>query len=71
MSNICHSILEKLTALNIDIYHHEDIVRCYALAKLNIEHARKPDNTDGIHSTEFDAEVTRHDENKKYLSIYT
>ncbi len=36
MSNICHSILEKLTALNIDIYHYEDIVRCYALAKLNM-----------------------------------
>ena len=43
MSNICHSILEKLTALNIDIYHYEDIVRCYALAKLNIEHSRKSD----------------------------
>ncbi len=60
MSNICHSILEKLTALNIDIYHYEDIVRCYALAKLNIEHSRKPDYTDGIHSAEFGAEVSRY-----------
>ena len=57
MSNICHSILEKLTALNIDIYHYEDLVRCYALAKLNIEHSGNPDYTDGIHSAEFDGEV--------------
>ena len=57
MSNIRQSILEKLTALNIDIYHYEEIVRCYALAKLNIEHSRKPDYTDGIHSAEFDAEI--------------
>ena len=60
MSNICHSILEKLTALNIDIYHYEDIVRCYALAKLNIEHSGNPDYTDGIHSAEFDTEVSRY-----------
>ena len=60
MSNICHSILEKLTALNIDIYHYEDIVRCYALAKLNIEHSKQPDYTDGIHTADFAAEVTRH-----------
>ena len=60
MSNICHSILEKLTALNIDIYHYEDIVRCYALAKLNIEHSGKPDYTDGIHSAEFDTGVSRY-----------
>ena len=60
MSNICHSILEKLTALNIDIYHYEDIVRCYALAKLNIEHSGNPDYTDGIHSAEFDAEIARY-----------
>lgn len=60
MSNICHSILEKLTALNIDIYHYEDLVRCYALAKLNIEHSRTPDYTDGIHSAEFDTEVSRY-----------
>ena len=45
MSNIHQSILEKLTALNIDIYHYEDLVRCYALAKLNIEHSGKPDYT--------------------------
>ena len=45
MSNICHSILEKLTALNIDIYHYEDVVRCYALAKLNIEHSGNPTMT--------------------------
>ena len=50
MSNIYPSILENFTALNIDIFHHEDIVRCYALAKLNIEHSRKPDYTDGIHT---------------------
>ena len=60
MSNICHSILEKLTALNIDIYHYEEIVRCYALAKLNIERSGKPDYTDGIYSAEFDAEIARY-----------
>ena len=60
MSNIYSSILEKLAALNIDIFHYEDIVRCYALAKLNIEHSRKPDYTDGIHSAEFDTEVARY-----------
>lgn len=60
MSNIHQSILEKLTALNIDIYHYEEIVRCYALAKLNIEHSRKPDYTDGIHLAEFDTDVTRY-----------
>ena len=42
MSNIYPSILEKLAARNIDIYHYEDIVRCYALAKLNIEHSGNP-----------------------------
>ena len=60
MSNIYPSILEKLAALNIDIYHYEDIVRCYALAKLNIEHSGKPDYTDGIHTAEFGAEVARY-----------
>ena len=60
MSNIYPSILEKFTALNIDIYHYEDNVRCYALAKLNIEHSRKPDYTDGIHTAEFGAEVSRY-----------
>ena len=60
MSNIYHSISEKLAALNIDIYHYKDIVRCYALAKLNIEHSRKPDYSDGIHSAEFDTEVARY-----------
>ena len=60
MSNICHSILEKLTALNIDIYHYEDIVRCYALAKLNIEHSKQPDYTDGLHIDEFAAEASRY-----------
>ena len=60
MSNIYPSILEKLAALNIDIYHYEEIVRCYALAKLNIEHSRTPDYTDGIHSAEFDTEVSRY-----------
>ena len=73
MSNICHSILEKLTELNIDIYHYEDIVRCYALAKLNIEHSKKPDYTDGIHTADFAAEVSRYqllspDENPYYDS---
>jgi len=73
MSNIYHSISEKLAALNIDIYHYEDIVRCYALAKLNIEHSGKPDYTDGIHTAEFDAEVSRYqllpsDENPYYDS---
>jgi len=60
MSNIYSSILENLAALNIDIYHYEDIVRCYALAKLNIEHSKKPDYTDGIHSAEFGAEVSQY-----------
>ena len=60
MSNIHQSILEKLTALNIDIYHYEDLVRCYALAKLNIEHSGKPDYTDGIHTAAFAAEVARY-----------
>ena len=60
MSNIYPSILEKLAALNIDIYHYEDIVRCYALAKLNIEHSGNPDYTDGIHSAAFAAEVARY-----------
>lgn len=60
MSNIHQSVLEKLTALNIDIYHYEEVVRCYALAKLNIEHSRTPDYTDGIHSAEFDTEVPRY-----------
>ena len=60
MSNIYPSILEKLAALNIDIYHYEDIVRCYALAKLNIEHSKQPDYTDGIHTTEFSAEISRY-----------
>jgi len=41
MSNIHQSILEKLTALNIDIFHYEDIVRCYALAKLNIQTTKR------------------------------
>ena len=60
MSNIYPSILENFTALDIDIFHHEDIVRCYALAKLNIEHSKQPDYTDGIHTADFAAEVTRH-----------
>lgn len=60
MSNIYPSILEKLAALNIDIYHYEDIVRCYALAKLNIEHSQKPDYTDGTHTAEFAAEASRY-----------
>ena len=60
MSNNYSSILEKLAALNIDIYHYEDIVRCYALAKLNIEHSGNPDYTDGIHSAAFAAEVARY-----------
>lgn len=60
MSNIHQSILEKLTALNIDIYHYEEIVRCYVLAKLNIEHSRKSDYADGIHTAEFAAEASRY-----------
>ena len=60
MSNIYPSILEKLVALNIDIYHYEDVVRCYSLAKLNIEHSRRPDYTDGIHTAKFDEEVSRY-----------
>lgn len=43
MSNIYPSISEKLAALNIGICHHENLVRCYVLAKLNIGHSGKPD----------------------------
>ncbi|MBP3477956.1 MAG: hypothetical protein J6K03_00550 [Oscillospiraceae bacterium] len=73
MSNIYPSISEKFTALNIDIFRHEDIARCYALAKLNIEHSRKSDYTDGIHTAEFAAETSRYqllspDENHYYDS---
>ena len=73
MSNIYSSILEKLAALTIDIYHYEDIVRCYALAKLNIEHSGKPDYADGIHTADFAAEISRYqllapDENPYYDS---
>ena len=73
MSNIYPSILKKIAALNIDIFHYEEIVRCYALAKLNIEHSSKPDYTDGIHTTEFAAEISRYqllpsDENPYYDS---
>ena len=57
MSSLYHSISEKLAGLNIDIYHYEDIVRCYILAKLNIEHSKCSDYTDGIHTAEFDTEV--------------
>ena len=60
MSNIHQSISEKLTELNIDIYHCEEIVRCYALAKLNIEHSGKPDYADGIHTAEFAAKASRY-----------
>lgn len=60
MSNIYSSIFEKLTALNIDIYHYENVVRCYALAKLNIEHSQKSDYTDGIHTAEFAVEASRY-----------
>ena len=73
MSNIYPSISEKLNALNIDIYHYEDIVRCYALAKLNIEHSKQPDYADGIHTAEFAVEISRYqllspDENPYYDS---
>ena len=71
MSNIYPSILEMFTALNIDIFRYEDIARCYALAKLNIEHSGKPDYTDGIHTADFATEVSRYqllspDENPYY-----
>ena len=73
MSNNYSSILEKLAALNIDVYHYEDIVRCYALAKLNIEHSRKPDYADGNLTADFAAEASRYqllspDENPYYDS---
>ena len=60
MSNIYRSISKKLTALNVDIYHYEDIVRCYILAKLNIEHSKRPNYTDGIHTEEFASEAFRY-----------
>jgi len=73
MSNIYHFISETLAVLNIDIFHYEDIVRCYILAKLNIEHSRKPDYADGIHTAEFATEASRYqllssDENPYYDS---
>ena len=58
MSNIYPAISEKLAELNIDIYHYEDIVRCYILARLNIQHSKQPDFEDGIHSAEFATEVS-------------
>ncbi len=58
MSNIYHSILEKLAARNIDIYHYEEIVRCYLLARRNIQHSKQPDFEDEIHTAEFAGEVS-------------
>ncbi len=60
MSNIYPSILKKIAALNIDIFHYEEIVRCYALAKLNIEHSKRSDYIDGIHTADFVAEASRY-----------
>ena len=60
MSNIYPSISEKLAALNIDIYHYQDIVRCYSLAQLNIEHSKHSDYNDGIHTAEFVTEASRY-----------
>ncbi|MBQ4600351.1 MAG: hypothetical protein IJB17_01815 [Oscillospiraceae bacterium] len=60
MGNIYPSISEKLAELNIDIYHYEDIVRCYILARLNIQHSKQPDFEDGIHTAEFATEVSRY-----------
>ena len=60
MSNTYRSILEELAALNIDIYHYEEIIGCYCLAKLNIEHSKLPNYTDGIHMAEFAAEASRY-----------
>lgn len=60
MSNIYLSISEKLATLNMDIFHYENIVRCYVLAKLNIEHSRKLDYADGIHTAEFASEASRY-----------
>ena len=58
MGDIYRSISEELAALNIDIYHYEDVIGCYCLAKLNIKHAKLPDYTDGIHTAEFAAEAS-------------
>ena len=40
MSNIYPSILEKLAALNIDIYHYEDLVRYYVHYHKSFFHTR-------------------------------
>ncbi len=40
MRNIYHSISERLAGLNIDIYHYEDIVRCYVLYHKSFCHTR-------------------------------
>ena len=53
MGNTYLFISEKLAALGIDIYHYEDVVRCYILAKLNILHSSHPEYDDGIYSEEF------------------
>ena len=60
MSNIYHSISKKLAVLNIDYYHYEDVLRCYSLAKLNIEHSKHSDYTDGINTEEFATEVSKY-----------
>lgn len=60
MSNIYQSISKKLAVLNIDYYHYEYVLRCYSLAKFNIDHSRCPDYADGIHTAEFDAEASQY-----------
>lgn len=81
MSNSYRSISERLATLNIDIYHYEDIVRCYSLAKLNIKHSEHSDYADGIHAAEFDAvasqfqllspNVKRFCDNSAFFSLYS
>jgi integrase len=58
MGNTYHFISEKLAALGIDIYHYEDVVRCYILARLNIQHSSHPEYDDGIYSEEFQKAVS-------------
>lgn len=60
MGNTYHFISEKLAALGIDIYHYDDVVRCYILARLNIQHSSHPEYDDGIYSEEFQDAISRY-----------
>lgn len=58
MGNTHQFISEKLAVLGIDIYHYEDVVRCYILTRLNIQHSSHPEYDDGIYRSEFQKAVS-------------